>query len=143
MRSCRSTWPRSRWFILWLNLSPGPDLRCRGLDKLTAPADLTHAALFVNSGVLTLKHTNGTLSPEGIRDRMIEIRALTIALTDKLAERLADGLGMSLEQVPFTCILEGGTDRAGSHILEQAPENLRDLGEILNPGAVFWLPFGA
>lgn len=114
-----------------------------GLDKLTAPADLTHAALFVHTGVLTLKDGNGTLAPEAIRDRMIEIRALTIALTDKLAERLASGLGMSLEQVPFTCILEGGTNRAGDYILEQAPENLRDLGRFLNPGAVFWLPFGA
>ncbi|ASP35958.1 DUF1688 family protein [Labrenzia sp. VG12] len=114
-----------------------------GLEKLTAPADLTHAALFVKSGVLTLKDSNGTLTPEAIRDRMIEIRALTIALTDKLAERLAGGLGMNLDQVPFTCILEGGTDRAGNRILEQAPENLRDLGKILNPGAVFWLPFGA
>jgi len=114
-----------------------------GLDKLTAPADLAHAALLVKSGVLTLTEDNGSLAPEAIRDRMIEVRALTIALIDKLAERLANGLGMSLDQVPFTCILEGGTNRAGDYILEQAPENLQDLGKILNPGAVFWLPFGA
>lgn len=114
-----------------------------GLEKLTAPADLVHAALFVQSGVLALKGDSGSLAPEAIRDRMIEIRALTLALTDKLAERLASGLGMSLDQVPFTCILEGGTSRAGNHIVEQAPENLRDLGKFLNPGAVFWLPFGA
>ena len=114
-----------------------------GLDKLTAPADLPHAALFVKSGVLTLKETNGTLPPEAIRDRMIELRALAVALTDKLAERLAAGLGMSPDQVPFTCILEGGTSRAGGLILEREPETGRKLGEFLNPGAVFWLPFGA
>jgi len=114
-----------------------------GLEKLTAPADLAHAALFVHSGVLTLHDDSSGLSPEAIRDRMVEIRAVTIALTDKLAERLASGLGLSLEQVPFTCILEGGTSRAGNRLVEQAPENLRNLDKYLNPGAVFWLPFGA
>ncbi|WP_269583872.1 DUF1688 family protein [Roseibium sp. Sym1] len=114
-----------------------------GLDRLTAPADLAHAALFVHSGVLTIRENGDTLSPEAVRDRMIEIRALTLALTDRLAERLASGLGMTLDQVPFTCILEGGTSRAGIRLLEQAPENIRNLGKILNPGAVFWLPFGA
>jgi hypothetical protein len=114
-----------------------------GLDKLTGPADLAHAALFVHSGVLTIRGKGDTLSPEAVRDRMIEIRALTLALTDRLAERLASGLGMTLDQVPFTCLLEGGTSRAGNRLLEQASENLRDLGKFLNPGAVFWLPFGA
>jgi len=113
------------------------------LDKLTAPSDLAHATLFHHTGVLTLRDDDRNLTPDAFRDRMIEARAVTIALSDRLAERLASGLGMTPEQVPFTCVLEGGTSRAGEHLIAQSPDKARKLGEILNPGAVFWLPFGA
>ncbi len=114
-----------------------------GLDKLTAPSDRAHAALFASTGVLTVRDDGQDLLPDIATDRMIEIRAVTLALTDRLADRLATELGAAPGDVPLTCILEGGTARAGNRILEQASGNKRMPGKFLNPGAVFWLPFGA
>ncbi|GAB4514318.1 MAG: hypothetical protein Tsb0019_12210 [Roseibium sp.] len=114
-----------------------------GLERLTGPSDLAHAALFVETGVLSARDGEAALAPDARRDRMIELRGVTIALVDRLAQRLAEELGVSLDQVPLTCVLEGGTARAGRRILEAHPELERNLGKILNPGAVFWLPFGA
>lgn len=124
-----------------------------GLEKLTGPSDLVHAALFVKTGVLSVKDAaqapevapeiSREVFPEAAVDRMIELRAVTLALTDRLADRLAGELGTAPGAVPLTCILEGGTARAGTRILEQASSNMRDLRKFLNPGAVFWLPFGA
>jgi hypothetical protein len=114
-----------------------------GLNRLTGPSDLAHAALFAETGVLAVRDGEAALAPEAQRDRMIELRGVTIALIDRLAGRLAGELGVSADQVPLTCVLEGGTGRAGRHILKDHPELERNLGKILNPGAVFWLPFGA
>lgn len=114
-----------------------------GLDALTGPSDLIHAALFVETGVLSVRNGETQLGPDAQRDRMIELRAVMVALVDRLAGRLAGELGVAAGQVPLTCVLEGGTGRAGRAILEGQPELERNLGKILNPGAVFWLPFGA
>ncbi|MET1413635.1 DUF1688 family protein [Roseibium sp. HPY-6] len=118
-------------------------LEVSDLDLLTAPADDAHAALFVQTGVLKIKDGPEAPTEAGVRDRMIEIRAITSALTDKLAELLRRELEVPAEQLPLTCILEGGTSRAGNRILEKSGNETAKLGRYLNPVAVFWLPFGA
>ncbi|MBN9668845.1 DUF1688 family protein [Roseibium aggregatum] len=114
-----------------------------GLDRLTAPADLAHVALFTRTGALEIRTDAQELPPEDALDRMIEIRSGAIALTDKLAEKLREGMDVSAEQLPLTCILEGGTSRAGRRILDKNPDLAKKFGHYLNPGSVFWLPFGA
>lgn len=113
------------------------------LEQLTGPADDAHAALFVDAGVLQLRTGHGSLDAEGARDRMIELRALTLALTGMLADLLRQELDVPPDQLPLTCILEGGTSRLGHRILQQSGPEVQKLGRYLNPGAVFWLPFGA
>lgn len=113
-----------------------------GLEHLTAPGDTAHAALFVGTGVLELSADGENLSQGSARDRMVELRAASIALTDLLAGLLRQELDVSEGQLPLTCILEGGTSRAGNRIFEERPEKLKNLGKYLDPGAVFWLPFG-
>ncbi|WP_305988874.1 DUF1688 family protein [Roseibium sp. MMSF_3544] len=118
-------------------------LEVEDLNLLAVPADDTHAAVFVKTGVLKIKDGPEAPTEESVRDRMIEIRAITMALTDKLADLLRSELDVTAEQLPLTCILEGGTSRAGNHVLQQSSPGTDKLGRFLNPGAVFWLPFGA
>ncbi|MES0809902.1 DUF1688 family protein [Roseibium sp. SCPC15] len=118
-------------------------LEVDSLAVLTAPADDAHVALFSDAGVLRVRSANRELAQDEALDRMIELRAVGSALTDKLADRLRDELEVPAEQLPLTCILEGGTSRAGNRILQLDKENCKKLGQYLNPGSVFWLPFGA
>ncbi len=118
-------------------------LEVSGLEELTAPADDNHAALFLNAGVLELAQEKPDLAPQAAQDRMIELRAISLALTDRLADMLRAELGVPAEQLPLTCILEGGTSRAGSRFVGNKSAEAEKLGNFLNPGSVFWLPFGA
>ncbi|MEE2866335.1 MAG: DUF1688 family protein [Pseudomonadota bacterium] len=114
-----------------------------GLEALTPPADPAHAALFLDAGVLKIVEPDTALSAEAERDRMVEIRAVALALTDRLAELLRHELKVHQDQLPLTCILEGGTSRAGGIYLQGHPQEAKKLGHFMNPGSVFWLPFGA
>lgn len=118
-------------------------LEVADLELLTAPADDMHAALFVFSGVLKIKDGPESPTEDSVRDRMVEIRGVTTALTDRLADLLRTELEVPEDQLPLTCILEGGTSRAGERALRQTEGELEKLGRFLNPGGVFWLPFGA
>ncbi|WP_428673036.1 DUF1688 family protein [Roseibium sp.] len=118
-------------------------LEVSGLEDLSAPADDRHAALFLSKGVLKLTSDGSGLSAEAALERMIEVRAAASALTDRLAGLLRAELNVPAEQLPLTCILEGGTSRTGSDFLSRETGEAEKLGKILNPGSVFWLPFGA
>nr|WP_319385792.1 DUF1688 family protein [uncultured Roseibium sp.] len=117
-------------------------LEVADLELLTAPADDRHAALFVLSGVLKIKDGPESPTEDSVRDRMVEIRGVTTALTDRLADLLRAELEVPADQLPLTCILEGGTSRAGERTLLQSEGELEKLGRFLNPGGIFWLPFG-
>ncbi|MEP2705784.1 MAG: DUF1688 family protein [Roseibium sp.] len=113
------------------------------LDALSGPSDLIHAVLFAETNVLGFG-TDFEIADAAItQDRMVEIRAVTIALTDRLSDMLRKELNVASDQLPMTCILEGGTSRAGGQILRENGAQVQNLGKFMNPGSVFWLPFGA
>ena len=118
-------------------------LEVADLELLTAPADDAHAVFFVLTGVLKIKDGPQTPTEDSVRDRMVEIRGVTTALTDRLAALLRAELEVPEEQLPLTCILEGGTSRAGERALQLSVGEKEKLGRFLNPGGIFWLPFGA
>jgi hypothetical protein len=113
------------------------------LDTLTGPGDAEHAGLFLSANVLGFKTETGNLSDEQARDRHTEVRAVTIALTDRLAAMLRKELDVEQEQLPLSCILEGGTSRAGAAIVSENQDLREKLEKIMNPDSIFWLPFGA
>ena len=113
------------------------------LDTLTGPGDAEHTGLFVSTGVLSMKSETDDLSDDQALDRQTELRAVTIALTDRLAAMLRKELDVEQEQLPLSCILEGGTSRAGAAIISENRELREKLEKIMNPGSIFWLPFGA
>jgi hypothetical protein len=115
-----------------------------GLDGLTGLANLEHAALFLETGVLTLKDVDEA-DPDGpaALDRAVELRALTVALLDRLADALRKELDAPEGALPLTCIMEGGTMRAGRVALAKNGEFFGKVCRILAAGGVIWLPFGA
>jgi len=68
---------------------------------------------------------------------IVEWRALTVALLDRLAIAVRDRLGKSPEQFPLARVLEGGSWAAGRAIaLERRPGGVPPL-TIVSDGTVF------
>jgi hypothetical protein len=113
-------------------------VRIAGRDQLTGLAEYRNGGLFVDGGVLVPQDA-AVLS--GIHDvsspLVIEWRALTIALLDRIAGEMRRQLGLGAEELPLVKVLEGGTWRAGREI---AAEKRPDAGpplRIRSDGTVF------
>ena len=83
-------------------------------NALTALPEYRNGGLLLDSGVLQLRDPAfATQSWKPSDELVIEWRALTITLIDRLAERVRALLGLDAEALPLACILEGGTWAAG------------------------------
>jgi hypothetical protein len=68
---------------------------------------------------------------------VIEWRALTVALLDRLASRVQEMLGKSAQEFPLACVLEGGSWAAGREIaLEHRKDGAAPL-TIISDGTLF------
>lgn len=107
-------------------------LRVTGLDALTGLADYRNGGLFVDTGVLGLKHeTTATRSHLPDDELVVEWRALTIALFDELGRRLR-----SLAQTTPGA-LEDATWLAGRRIaLEKRASGVPPI-TVISDGTVF------
>jgi hypothetical protein len=106
----------------WLSYSLMYPLQAGGIevtdvDGLTGLADYRNGGLFVDSGVIVPKY------PGVVRDvhaagseLVVEWRALTVALLDRLAAELRTRLGLDAERLPLAKVLEGGTWAAGRRL---------------------------
>ena len=108
------------------------------LDALTALAEYRNGGLLIDSGVLVPKRGGllGEAHP-GDGEVVVEWRALTVALIDRLADRVRDRLGLSRAQLPLAKVLQGGTWSAGRSLARQ----LRDDGgpplRVISDGTLF------
>ena len=70
-------------------------------------------------------------------DFVVEWRALTVALLDEVAVLVRERLGVSAEQMPLACVLEGGAWAAGREIArELRPDGVPPL-KIESDGTIF------
>jgi hypothetical protein len=88
-----------------------------GVDRLTGLAEYRNGGLFLDTGVLTPRH------PAVVRDLhrpgdevVVEWRALTVALLDRLAPLVRERLGAA--DLSLASILEGGTWVAGRRLAD-------------------------
>ncbi|MDO9358800.1 MAG: URC4/urg3 family protein [Polaromonas sp.] len=107
-----------------------------GLDALTGLPEYRNGGLFLDAGVLVLKDPAQAGRLHGAGDELIvEWRALTVALLDELAPLVRTQLGLSIEQMPLACVLEGGTWAAGRALAQQLhggkpPLNIQSDGTV-------------
>ncbi len=87
------------------------------LDALTGLAEYRNGGLFLDCGVLVPKHAAVLDRPHGAGSSVIvEWRALTVALLDRLADPVRRNLGLDRASLPLAKLLEGGTWAAGRRI---------------------------
>jgi hypothetical protein len=106
----------------WLSYSLMHPLQATGIevtdvDDLTGLAEYRNGGLFLDSGVIVPKQ------PHVLRDvhaagseLVVEWRALTIALLDRLAAEIRTRLGLDAASLPLAKVLEGGTWAAGRRL---------------------------
>lgn len=127
----------------WLTYSVIETLQTNGftvnnLDGLTGLAEYRNGGLFVDTGVLTLREINQAKSlhkPDS--NLIIEWRALTVYLLDRLAEIIRHEFGKNPEEMPLVKILEGGTWLAGRRIAAQLREGSTAPILLDSDGTVF------
>jgi hypothetical protein len=88
-----------------------------GIEELTGLPEYRNGGLLLDSGVLALKNEKDlekTWGPES--DLIIEWRALTVYILDRIGEEVQKRLGKTPQEFPLAKVLEGGTWWAGRKI---------------------------
>lgn len=108
------------------------------LDGLTGLAEYRNGGLFVDMGVLVprdravLEQPRAPDSPE-----VVEWRALTVALLDRLAPLVRRALGKAEHDFPLGCVLEGGTWATGRLVARERREDGAPPIRIASDGTLF------
>ena len=87
------------------------------LDELTGLAEYRNGGLFLDCGVIEPRDPSLLIHPlDASSEPVVEWRALTVALLDRLAARVRERLGKNAWDFPLACVLEGGSWAAGRKI---------------------------
>lgn len=109
----------------WLTYSlVGPMVQAgliiEGAEKLTGLAEYRNGGLFLDYGVIELKDNSLLTKPHKPgSDLIIEWRALTVQLLDRIGELIQQKLGKTPSEFPLAKVLEGGTWWAGRKIANE------------------------
>jgi len=92
-------------------------LKCKHMEAMTCLAEYRNGGLLVDTGSIVLKDQSWLSQELNVGTELIvEWRALTVVLIDRLAEELRRRLGVSADDLPLTAVLEGGTWQAGREV---------------------------
>jgi hypothetical protein len=113
-------------------------LTITGLDALTGLPEYRNGGLCVDLGLLQIKdpiilqqaHSPGS-------EAIVEWRALTVILLDRLAETIRQTLNLSATDLPLVKILQGGTWTAGRRIASTLRTDGSPPIQIESDGTVF------
>jgi hypothetical protein len=96
-------------------MEKGLGIKFTDVDQMTALAEYRNGGLLVDLGVLRLRDPRmQTFGVHVGSELVVEWRALTVVLMDRIADDLRGKLGRP--DLPLSSILEGGTWRAGRKI---------------------------
>ncbi len=127
----------------WLAYSLVEPLRAAGvqveqLDGLTGLAEYRNGGLFIDCGVLVPRDPGLLRNPlDALSEPVVEWRALTVALLDRLAPLVRKRLGKSARDFPLACVLEGGSWAAGREIAFEHRPDGRAPVDIVSDGTLF------
>ena len=109
-----------------------------GIDALTGLAEYRNGGLLVDLGVLTLRDPDATASVLAVGSELVvEWRALTVALLDRLAPLVWERLGLAADAPPLVKMLEGGTWSAGRRIAAERRSGGGPPIRVASDGTVF------
>ena len=105
---------------------------------LTGLPEYRNGGLLVDLGVLVPKHARVLADVHAPGDEVIvEWRALTVALLDRVAEGVRSKLGKTAAELPLARVLEGGTWAAGRVVARERRPDGRPPIQIQSDGTVF------
>jgi hypothetical protein len=108
------------------------------IDGLTGLAEYRNGGLFIDCGVLSLRDARDEMREHPVDSPLVvEWRALTVALLDRLAAVLRQRLGCDATRLPLAKILEGGTWATGRALaFDRRPDGAPPL-KVISDGTVF------
>jgi Protein of unknown function (DUF1688) len=127
----------------WLTYSLIEPLQWAGIaiteiDGLTGLAEYRNGGLFIDTGVLEFRDPSAAAREHDVSSPLVvEWRALTVALLDRLAEVLRARLKMDSQSLPLAKILEGGTWAAGRAIARELRSDGSPPVKVISDGTVF------
>jgi hypothetical protein len=127
----------------WLSYSLFEPLEGAGLsvvepDALTGLAEYRNGGLFIDLGVLVPRDPALLREPYAPdHEAIVEWRALTVALLDRLRPLVATALGLGEPQLALAQLLQGGTWTAGREVAAQKRTGGGPPIHIVSDGTVF------
>jgi Protein of unknown function (DUF1688) len=127
----------------WLTYSLIEPLQWAGIsvsdvDGLTGLAEYRNGGLFIDTGVLVFRDfADATRVHDVAAALVVEWRALTVALLDRLADAMRLKLKMNDSSLPLAKVLEGGTWSAGRIIASKLRSDSSPPVKIISDGTVF------
>jgi len=127
----------------WLSYSLIEPLQDAGLkvtdiDGLTGLAEYRNGGLFVDTGVLVLRDPEDAARAHDVGSTLVvEWRALTVALLDRLGAAIRDKLNMDALALPLAKILEGGTWATGRALANERRAGGVPPIQVTSDGTVF------
>jgi hypothetical protein len=110
----------------------------RDIDGLTGLAEYRNGGLFVDTGVLVLRDPGEGDEVHNVDSTLVvEWRALTVALLDRLARIVRQRLGLDEISFPLARMLEGGTWAAGRTIAREYRADGSPPIRVASDGTVF------
>ena len=108
------------------------------LNGLTGLAEYRNGGLFIDTGVLALRDGAAARGRHSVDSPLVvEWRALTVALIDRLAPLVRRRLGRDAEALPLAKILQGGTWAAGRAIAQRLRADGSPPVQVVSDGTVF------
>ena len=108
------------------------------IDGLTGLAEYRNGGLFIDTGVLAFRDPADSARYHDISATLIvEWRALTVALLDRLADVMRRCLKMDERSLPLAKVLEGGTWAAGRIIARKLRNDGSPPVKVASDGTVF------
>lgn len=108
-----------------------------GLDRLTGLPEYRNGGLLLDLGALRPKHAAVTGDAHAPGDPVIvEWRALTVALLDRVAPKVRATLGLDADAFPLAKVLQGGTWAAGRELAAELRDGQPPI-QLLSDGTVF------
>jgi hypothetical protein len=127
----------------WLTYSLIEPLQHAGItvtdiDGLTGLAEYRNGGLLVDTGVLALRDPAAGAQQHAVdTELVVEWRAFTVALLDRLAALIRERLQMDAVTLPLAKILQGGTWTAGRAIAHKLRPDGSPPIRVVSDGTVF------